>query len=1554
MDMATQVGVVTTLLGTANSTSEIGAQRSLQLGDDVFQNELISTGLESAIEIEFNDGSIMDMGRCMQTVLDAEVFNVATAGVSSGSDDSDVEAIQQALLEGVDPSQITEATAAGAGSGTAGNEGHQPIYIEHESRSVIVTSGFDTTGISIAFDDIDEQPPAVPIVEETPEEETLIPIIPDVSIADAEPVTEPNFSDQSGVFSVFLVTLSEPSNVPVTVGFMTADGTAIAGGTAVDENDYGAQTGTITFAPGQTEAFITVEIFDDYVAEGEESIMVILTDANNAIIIDLEAEGTILDESDPDLQDTTAVDLTATPDFDEDGVTLTYTVTLSNPVSDLSAPVVITFDDLLGNPQTIIISSGTTGTVNVDIPESEFEDVYQEDPVDLLAATNVQASGGGFELLDTPTVGTVQLVDTIDPTSVTLSVADVNSEPNGITGFIAAVSSDSDGIDEDAASIVFTATLSNPAQTDTILVTTIGDIPIAAGELSGTLVVDISDSDVYADEFSITATVTAVNGGNFEAVDLSQASLTVIIPDSPDITTVELLATPDFDEDGVTLTYTATLGNAVRTIDAPLEISFDDLLGNPQTITISSGTEGTVDIFIAESVYEDVYQEDPVDLLSASNVALSGGGFEVLDTPTVGTVQLVDTIDTVTATLSTATAEIAETGGDIVYTVTLTGGPGNIDPDAELTFTLSNPDANGDPITVVISAGATQGQTTVSYSDSQITTQTSFDNSINSSLTSGGTEYEDLVTAGFTSVDVDYDVTITGLTPDGGDYDLIVDEDDLFGGTDPSPEPTMLEDTFTITSPDGIASLTVGGVAVIINDVFTAQAIPTSYSHTTLSITDFDSVTGEVTYQYMLTGSETQPTANGENDLTESFLVTLIDNDSDSVNSTLSVQIIDDIPIAVVVADETTALPLSTSDADLPDDGISFQEADFPFAPLFEGSSNTMVTYGADGPGTTNWTYSLSLTAAAALFDSGINSGGSNVYLYEINDVIYGSTSTTEPSPGDDSIVFDISVIATNTDAGTVTLTQYQAIDHGSGSEDDVIALQNGLVLLTGVVSVIDADGDEAIGFDSIDLGGNIEFNDDGPSVSFADAEVYNVLNDIGMGEALIDIGADTAGASDLNLIATNLPTGYSLVTTGTNEWTAVSSDGDPDLFLITVDPNTSEYVFTLLSPSVLVDTLIDVDASLLTGESFDQNGDPSTTNVYTVISAQTGDSPYQMTATAIENGTAAELSYQNETIGVGGDDVIHESPNSDDKFILTFDNVTGQKSQLTTMSLIIDQFNANHDVFKITVEGFDLNGDPITIEYFSDDPSTTTITPTGINDDLVVFSVDGVGEISTITLDSEVSNIKVIDFSIALSVEQNVGDYAYEFEASTTDGDGDVASDAFTVDVLAGSSGDDTIVTGNLDDSVSGGEGNDTISTLGGNDILSGGIGNDILSGGIGDDLLFDGLGDDTLSGGLGMDVFTIQGGSDSILDYSSLEGDVLDLTELFTIDAGKTLSDYLFIGDDGEGHVEMTIMDGNGTPTGDSVSLETLDLADLSGASNAALVNDLVSQITLTVDGP
>ncbi len=57
---------------------------------------------------------------------------------------------------------------------------------------------------------------------------------------------------------------------------------------------------------------------------------------------------------------------------------------------------------------------------------------------------------------------------------------------------------------------------------------------------------------------------------------------------------------------------------------------------------------------------------------------------------------------------------------------------------------------------------------------------------------------------------------------------------------------------------DGIKSLTVGGEAVITNDVFTAKTITTPLGNE-LKITGYDAATGVVTYTYTLLDNETHP-----------------------------------------------------------------------------------------------------------------------------------------------------------------------------------------------------------------------------------------------------------------------------------------------------------------------------------------------------------------------------------------------------------------------------------------------------------------------------------------------------------------------------------------------------------------------------------------------------------------------------------------------------------------------------------------------------------------------
>ncbi|MDO6469979.1 Calx-beta domain-containing protein, partial [Neptunomonas phycophila] len=96
----------------------------------------------------------------------------------------------------------------------------------------------------------------------------------EISINDAPTV------DESAGTMTFTVTLSNPSDAPVTVDYASQDGTATAG------LDYTAVTGTLTFAPGETTQTITVPVTDDYLAEGSETLDMVLSNPSNATIAD--------------------------------------------------------------------------------------------------------------------------------------------------------------------------------------------------------------------------------------------------------------------------------------------------------------------------------------------------------------------------------------------------------------------------------------------------------------------------------------------------------------------------------------------------------------------------------------------------------------------------------------------------------------------------------------------------------------------------------------------------------------------------------------------------------------------------------------------------------------------------------------------------------------------------------------------------------------------------------------------------------------------------------------------------------------------------------------------------------------------------------------------------------------------------------------------------------------------------------------------------------------------------------------------------------------------
>ncbi len=146
--MVTEIGIVKALIGTAVVTAVDGSQRNLLVGDRVYADEIITTGDASAIEIEFSDGSLMDLGRNSQALLDSEIFDPQQAIESTR--DVDIAELQNALVDGDDPTRQGQAPAAGLDS-EGGNEGVSTVVVDYLDPLGDVTSGFETTGVARTF-----------------------------------------------------------------------------------------------------------------------------------------------------------------------------------------------------------------------------------------------------------------------------------------------------------------------------------------------------------------------------------------------------------------------------------------------------------------------------------------------------------------------------------------------------------------------------------------------------------------------------------------------------------------------------------------------------------------------------------------------------------------------------------------------------------------------------------------------------------------------------------------------------------------------------------------------------------------------------------------------------------------------------------------------------------------------------------------------------------------------------------------------------------------------------------------------------------------------------------------------------------------------------------------------------------------------------------------------------------------------------------------------------------------------------------------------------------
>jgi len=139
-----KIGQVVQLVGEATVVGANGVERALVGGDVLYSDDVINTGANGAVVVEFSDGSRLDLGRNATVALDSEVFDVHRLAQVQDAVIS-AKALQDMIAAGVDPTAVAEEPAAG--EETLEESAESGVQIDRTGDLGEVTSGFETRGI---------------------------------------------------------------------------------------------------------------------------------------------------------------------------------------------------------------------------------------------------------------------------------------------------------------------------------------------------------------------------------------------------------------------------------------------------------------------------------------------------------------------------------------------------------------------------------------------------------------------------------------------------------------------------------------------------------------------------------------------------------------------------------------------------------------------------------------------------------------------------------------------------------------------------------------------------------------------------------------------------------------------------------------------------------------------------------------------------------------------------------------------------------------------------------------------------------------------------------------------------------------------------------------------------------------------------------------------------------------------------------------------------------------------------------------------------------------
>ena len=512
----------------------------------------------------------------------------------------------------------------------------------------------------------------------------------------------------------FILSLSEAAIQPVTVGYITQDGTARAG------SDYLTQSGSVSFAPGESQKVIAVSVLGDTQLEDNESFFLQLTEVTGADLDNGLATATLVNDDRPSLG---ISDSRVSESAGAAAISVTLQAAATTPVSVNYASLDVTAtagkDYTPARGTLTFVPGETSKTIPISLPGDSQIEADESFRVLLSSPTGATLDAARASaivtLLDDDTLSLILSSDPTrlkagDTATLRFSFSDI---PVGFTASDISLSGGSlSGFQADATGKTYTALFTPNLQSNTWQ----ASISVNAGSYTdsqnrpGPVGNSLSFSgDTLSPTLTITSDKTSLKAGDTATLRFSFTELPQGFTQSDIETSNGSLSNLQADSSGLLYTATFTPTANVAGNDAVIRVgvgSYTDAAGNPgqastplnisldtrlpgislSGVTVNEGQAGTSPVLITVNLSMTPIQPVSVNYATVDGTALAGSDY----TATSGTLtfQPGETSKTIPiAVIGDATAE-----NDENFQVQLSAATNAVLGSNSATVTLTNDD----------------------------------------------------------------------------------------------------------------------------------------------------------------------------------------------------------------------------------------------------------------------------------------------------------------------------------------------------------------------------------------------------------------------------------------------------------------------------------------------------------------------------------------------------------------------------------------------------------------------------------------------------------------------------------------------------------------------------------------------------------------------------------------------------------------------------------------------------------------------------------------------